>query len=417
MKQLVNKIYIKIWKTLKHYVILMGGRGAGRSTVVSQYFLSKLTAPEYFRGAIMRFVLSDVRNSSFQEILDRAEEQGITQELDINESLMTISHGANSIHAHGFRKSSGERKSKLKSLANYSEVWIEEADEVPEGDFIQMDDSLRTTKAQVKVIMTLNSPPKSHWIITRFFKLIKSEQKEFYLPECTDGDTLYIRSSWIDNAKNIAENVKKRYEEYRTTKPSHYWNMIKGLVPEVVRGKVYSGWQIIDSIPHEARLERRGLDFGYTNDPTAGVDIYYYNGGYILDEMIYQKGMSNREIADEIGLLGPTLTVADSAEPKSIDEIKLYGVNIQPAVKGQGSVSQGIQYVKDQRISVTKRSSNIIKEYENYAWLEDKDGNTFNEPKPGYDHAMDAIRYAFTSFRPYVDTPQEEFKMYVSDFS
>ena len=150
-----------------------------------------------------------------------------------------------------------------------------------------------------------------------------------------------------------------------------------------VEGKIYKGWNEIDEIPHEARLERRGLDFGYTNDPTAIVDIYYYNGGYILDEVCYQKGMSNKEIVDVLKNIDPILVIADSAEPKSIDEIRLYGLNIMPAVKGSGSINQGIQYVQQQRISVTKRSYNLIKEYRNYLWATDKNGKILNEPEGG----------------------------------
>lgn len=167
-----------------------------------------------------------------------------------------------------------------------------------------------------------------------------------------------------------------------------------------VEGKIYKDWNIIDEIPHEARLERRGLDFGYTNDPTAIVDIYYYNGGYILDEVCYQKGMSNKQITDVIKNLEPILIIADSAEPKSIDEIRLYGINIMPAVKGAGSINQGIQYVQQQRISVTKRSGNLIKEYRNYLWATDKLGKILNEPEGGLDHALDAVRYAFSSLAP-----------------
>src|SRR3990167_8817623 len=228
MQQIANKVYKELWTTAKHYVLLMGGRGAGRSTVVSQYLLSKLIAPEYFRGAIMRFILSDIRNSSFQEIIDRAEDQQILDKLDVDYGLMTIQYGANSIHAHAFRKSSSDQKAKLKSLANYSEVWIEEADEVPEADFMQLDDSLRTTKAPIKVICTLNPPAKSHWIIRRWFELLPSGVANFYLPECKHNDVLYIRTDWHDNALNIAETTKNQYEKYKETKPDHYWNMIKG---------------------------------------------------------------------------------------------------------------------------------------------------------------------------------------------
>lgn len=164
--------------------------------------------------------------------------------------------------------------------------------------------------------------------------------------------------------------------------------------------QIYRDWQIIDSVPHEARLERYGLDFGYSIDPTAIVAIYYHNDGYILDEITYQKGLSNKQIADIIGNVPKALVIADSAEPKSIDELKLYGVNVLPAQKGQGSVNQGIQHVQDRRISVTKRSINIIREYRNYLWKTDKDGHTVNVPDVGFDHAMDAVRYGMESLIP-----------------
>jgi phage terminase large subunit len=168
-----------------------------------------------------------------------------------------------------------------------------------------------------------------------------------------------------------------------------------------VEGKIYKDWQIIDEIPHEARLDRIGLDFGYSNDPTAIVEIYSYNGGFILNEVSYQKGLSNKQIADIIQTReGRPLVIADSAEPKSIDEISLYGVNIIPCTKGKDSVNQGIQFVQDQRISVTKRSVNIIREYRNYLWMTDKDGKIINKPEHQFSHSMDAIRYGLDSYRP-----------------
>lgn len=162
----------------------------------------------------------------------------------------------------------------------------------------------------------------------------------------------------------------------------------------VVEGRIFKDWAIIDDIPHEARLERYGLDFGYSNDPTAIVAIYYYNGGYIIDEVTYQKGLSNKQIYDVFDNLNKnTLVKADNAEPKSIDELHMYGLNILPCTKGKDSVTQGIQYVQDQRISVTRHSTNILKEYRNYMWETDKDGHIINVPIDGYNHAMDALRY------------------------
>ena len=401
MKQIVNEAYRPLFESKKRYVILMGGRGAGRSTVASQYAMAKLAAPEYFRCAIMRYVLGDIRNSIYREITDRAEENGILESLNINDSMMTIEYGANSINAVGFKKSSGDQKAKLKSLANYTDVIIEEADEVSEADFMQLDDSLRTVKGDIRIILLLNCPPKSHWIIKRWFNLLPSDAQGFFIPELKSEitDTQFLRTSYKDNIKNIDSETKTRYEAYRETKPSHYYNMIAGLVPEVVRGRVYSGWNEIEHLPFEAKLRVRGLDFGYSNDPTALIDIYEHNGGYILDEVLYRKGMLNKQIADTINMQNEpsVLVVADSSEPKSIDEIKLYGINILPATKGTGSVNTGIQFVKQQKISFTKRSVHIKEEYENYAWLEDKDGVTLNVPIDLYNHAMDATRYAITS--------------------
>ena len=164
-----------------------------------------------------------------------------------------------------------------------------------------------------------------------------------------------------------------------------------------VEGKIYKDWKIIDDVPHEARLERYGLDFGYSNDPTAIVAIYRYNGGFILDEITYQKGLSNKQIADILLNQPTSLVIADSAEPKSIDEIMSYGVNILASTKGQGSVNAGIAYVQDQRISITKRSVNGIKEYRNYMWKTDTDGKIINIPDVGFDHFNDAVRYGISS--------------------
>lgn len=170
-----------------------------------------------------------------------------------------------------------------------------------------------------------------------------------------------------------------------------------------VEGRIFTGWNIIDDVPHEARLERYGLDFGWTPDPLALVGVYFYNGGYILDEELYQLEMSNREVANTIKNLPRALTIADSAEPKSISEIRSYGVNITGAIKGPDSLRHGIKIMADQRISVTKRSVNLIKEYRNYLWATDKDGHILpGIPEGGNDHLLDASRYAVTSLIPII---------------
>ena len=179
-----------------------------------------------------------------------------------------------------------------------------------------------------------------------------------------------------------------------------------------IEGRIYTGWNVeLEQVPFEARLERYGLDFGYTIDPTVIIAVYYYNGGYILDEITYQKGLSNKAIADILLNLPKALVVADSAEPKSIDEIYNYGVNIIGANKGPGSVYQGIQYVQDQKISVTSRSIRTIKAYRNYMFAKDKNENFINEPDDTvheWSNPMDAIRYAMESLRPSDSEKTEE---------
>lgn len=208
------------------------------------------------------------------------------------------------------------------------------------------------------------------------------------------NDVEKIILTYKDN-EALSEEIIKSIEQRKDRKG---WWQVYGLGQlGEVEGKIYRDWQIIDDIPHEARLERYGLDFGYTNDPTAIVAIYYYNGGYILDEITFQKGLSNKQISDILKNHDTALVVADSAEPKSIDEIASYGVSIVGAEKGKDSINHGISLVQAQRISVTKRSVNLIKEYRNYLWQTDKQGRVINEPDVVFNHCMDALRYGLVS--------------------
>lgn len=226
------------------------------------------------------------------------------------------------------------------------------------------------------------NPTNEFWVQTELIG--KRDDIDFIILTYKDNEAL---------DKQIVEALEQR--QNRTG-----WWQVYGLGQMgEVEGKIYKNWQIIDDIPHEARLERYGLDFGYTNDPTAIVAVYYYNGGYIFDEITYTNGLFNKQIVDIIKDLEVAPVIADSAEPKSIDEIKSYGISILPAVKGSGSITQGIQNIQYQKISITKRSVNLIKEYRNYLWQIDKDGKILNVPEGGLDHALDAVRYAMTSIK------------------
>lgn len=219
----------------------------------------------------------------------------------------------------------------------------------------------------------------------------------FYTEVQKRNDVEHIILTYKDNEaldKQIVASIEQRKSN------AQWWRVYGEGQLGVSEGRIYKDWAIIDSIPHEARLERYGMDFGYTNDPTAIIKLYKYNGGFIVDEVAFQKGLSNRQIADILLNTEKAMIVADSAEPKSIDEIKSYGLNIIPCKKGAGSVNQGIQFVQDQRISVTKRSLNVLKEYKNYLWATDREGKSTNTPESGFDHTMDALRYALDTYKP-----------------
>jgi len=211
----------------------------------------------------------------------------------------------------------------------------------------------------------------------------------------------FITLTYVDN-EGLPLTIKEFIE---SRKGNTQWWKVYGLGQlGEVEGKIYTGWNIIEEIPHEARLVRRGLDFGYSVDPTVIIDIYEYNGGYILDEKIYQKGLSNKTIADILSDKPNVLVIADSAEPKSIDEIRSYGIMILGAKKGQGSVLQGIQYVQAQQISITSRSLKTIKAYRNYLNKKDRStGKFLNEPDDSiheWSNSMDAVRYGLTGYKP-----------------
>lgn len=241
-------------------------------------------------------------------------------------------------------------------------------------------DTFDQLEVRTKEFMFLDFNPTSEfWVFTEI------------LGKRSDID--HIKLNYLDNealSREIISSIEAR-------KGRKDWWQVYGLGElGEISGKIYKDWKIIDEVPHEAKLKRRGLNFGYSNHPAVIVDIYYYNGGYILDEITFLRGLKNSQLSDILLSGENALVIADSAEPKSIDEIRESEVNIIPAEKGKDSVKNGIQLVQDQRISVTKRSTNVIKEYRNYLWKVDRDGKVLNVPEEPFHYSMDAIRYGLT---------------------
>jgi len=218
-------------------------------------------------------------------------------------------------------------------------------------------------------------------------------------------DVDFITLTYKDN-EALDQNTITEIESHKNNRS---WWQVYGLGQlGTLEENIYRDWIEVDDIPFEAQLVRRGGDFGYTNDPTVIEDIYRYNNGFLIDEVTYQKGLSNKSIADILQNRPRVLNVFDSAEPKSIDEISNYGVNIIGAHKGAGSVYQGIQYVQAQTIYITKRSVKTIKAYRNYKFIRDKNDVIINDPDDTiheWSNAMDAIRYGLESLKAQAPRP------------
>lgn len=405
----IHESHVPLWENKDwRYAILMGGRGNGRSGTSSRYAVSQLLSKEYTRGAIMRATREDIRASCWGEIQDRLREQEIIKEFKITENEMLIERGQNSLRAQGFRASSGSLTARLKSLAGYNFIWIEEGEEIGENEFRTLDDTLRTVKGRIRIIITLNTPPKNHWILKKWFNMLPTDVKGFYKPELREDakDVLYIQGTWRENEPNMDKATIERYKQYKYSNPSYYWQVIEGLSPEEVRGKIYSGWQQIDSVPQDARLVKFGLDWGWFPDPVSVIALYYYNGGYIVDEIIHGTNIEDEMVAGAIKQVQgwqDTYVVCGADEPKSIELLKKYKIKADKTDNRKGSVNFRIKSTSTKKISVTKRSTNVWSGYEVYRWAEDKDGNPKGEPDHEGSDSMDAVSYAVASINPVVE--------------
>lgn len=375
-----------------------GGRFSLKSHTVARVLLIR-TRMEKKRIACLREFQNSIKDSSYQLLVDLIEQYQLVDFKYTDNSIINTRTGSDFIF-----KGLHHNEQNIKSIEGIDIAWVEEAQTVSNSSLEILTPTVRKPKSQI--IYTYN-------------RLLEEDPVHTRLVVEGRPNTLIINVNYDIAQKYglLPDEVLQEIESDKQFRPSLYKHKWLG-EPMNMEAKIYNDWQLIDDIPHEARLERYGLDFGYTNDPSSIVALYYYNGGFILDEVLYQKGMSNKQIADTLGTKPKALVIADSAEPKSIDEIRLYGINILPAQKGQGSVLQGIQFVQQQKISVTKRSTNLIKEYRNYLWETDKDGKVINEPSHLFSHSMDAVRYAFDAYRAseVVEVPPDDTIMFKGGF-
>lgn len=251
-------------------------------------------------------------------------------------------------------------------------LFINEGNEITKEDFFQL--NIRTID---RVIIDYNPSDEYHWI---YDDLIPR-------PDCDFHKTTYLDNPFLD--PKLIEEIERLKQTDEV-----YWQ-VYGLGERAVSKAIIFAYHEVESIPEDAQLVSYGLDFGYTNDPTAMVAIYQKDLNLYLDEILYKTMMTAEDINYEFRSreVGRSLIFADSAEPRLIDNLKRMGWNIRPSIKGQDSVRAGIDLLKRHKIHITKRSDNLIHEFRSYKWIEDKSGKLTNVPEDRNNHLIDAARY------------------------
>lgn len=351
---------------------LWGGRYSLKSHTVARYLLIRARMATTRIGCFREFQNS-ITDSSHQLLADLINEYQLTEFNVTNNSIVNEYNGSDFLF-----KGMHRNEQSIKSIEGIDVAWVEEAQTISQTSIEILTPTIR--KEGSKIIYTYN-------------RLMEEDPVHLRLVVEGRPNTLLINTNYDIAIKYgwMPDVIRNEMEDDKKNRPSLYKHKWLG-EPSSVEGRVFKDWKMIEEVPHEAKFIGRGLDFGYSVDPTAVTDIYEYNGGYILDELVYRKGMSNAEIADVLKE-DDILTVADCAEPKSIDEIKAFGLTIVPCEKGKDSVLHGIQLMQQHKFSVTARSKNIWNEYTHWMWDRDKEGRWLQRPENGGDHALDGIRY------------------------
>lgn len=380
-----KRLFDSDWREAAVY----GGRGSLKSHTVARYLLIR-ARKEKLRVACFREFQNSIAESSHQLLAD------LISKYKLNDFKITDNAIINSLNGSDFLfKGLHRNEQSIKSIEGIDIAWVEEAQTVSTKSIDVLTPTIRKPGSQI--VYTYNRLEEEDSVHKRL--VIEGRPNTLII---NVNYPVAIKYGWFPDVLRV------EMEDDRERRPALYKHKWLG-EPNTLAGKIYTGWETdIDDIPKEARLVRYGLDFGYTIDPTVLIAIYNYNGMYICDEVVYQKGLSNRTIADILLNLESCMVVADSAEPKSIDEIRSYGVNIVGAKKGQGSVSQGIQWVQELKVGLTRRSIKTRSAYLNYKWALDKDEKPLNVPDDSvheWSNSMDAIRYGLDSFRPLESFP------------
>lgn len=374
--------------------ILFGGGSSGKSL-----FLSRRGGLDVFRQPrnylVIRNVANTIKGSVWNEITKALRFFKIYNYWKINKSESTI---INKLTGYGFYFRGLDNTEKVKSVSPergvFTDIWIEEATEITE---LQYNDLLVRQRGESKmpkrVIMSFNPVYRNHWIFKRFFKNWRDNDKIYI-----DDKLLILKTTYRDN-RFLSEQEIKRLEQFKESSPYHYnvyclgnWGVLGKLI--------ITNWEVRDLSSEFDRFDnfRNGLDFGYTNDPTAFIRssrLRDDNELYILAET-GGRGWSNQYIAGQVKpIIGSDILKCDCAEPKSIDELITYDIAAQPCKKGKDSVLHGIQWLQTKKIIVHTSCQNPINELSIWQWQRNKHGEYINKPVDANNHWMDALRYAW----------------------
>lgn len=395
LPDIVGGGYKEFWNWKGRYRVVKGSRGSKKSKTAALWYIYNLMKYPLANLLVVRKTFRTMKDSCYTDLQWAVKRLGVEAFWRFRNNPLEAEYipTGQKIYFRGL-----DDPLKITSIAvstgTLCWLWIEEAYEVNrEDDFDTVDESIRGEVPEgyfKQTTLTFNPWNEKHWIKKRFFDTEN--------PEVLAMTTTYFCNEWLDDSD------RRMFEDMRERKPRRY--QVAGLGNwGITEGVVYEDWEEKRfELPKydENHIFVAGLDFGYTNDPTAlfiGVLDKKLKVLYVWDEL-YKTNLSNKDIYDEVCKLGYVKAhiTADSAEPKSIKELKGLGLNIEGAKKGRDSVNNGIQWIKDLHIIIHPRCVNFLTEISNYCWAEDKFGKKINTPIDDFNHLMDAMRYALEKY-------------------
>jgi phage terminase large subunit len=360
----------KLLKLKKRIRIVPGGTSAGKTFGIIPILIDKATKQKGLEISIVSESIPHLRRGAMKDFEKIMRETNRWNENSFSKTLLRYTF-FNGSYIEFF---GADQADKLRG-ARRNILYINEANNVTFESYQQL--AIRTSQ---EVWLDFN-PTNEFWV-------------HHELQADPDSETLIL--TYKDNEAlepALVREIEKAREKAKTSSYWENWWNVYGLGKTgSLDGVIFRNWKQINGVPEEARLLGYGVDFGYSNDPTSIVEVYKYNDQRILNEICYQKGLSNREIAGFINT--PLMAYCDSAEPKSIAELRNYKINAQGVTKGADSILFGIQTMQDQSYLVTSHSTNLISELRKYCWDKDKKtGSQMNKPIDMFNHAIDAVRY------------------------